>query len=93
MVPFTIARDLIDEVILVSEEEIYEAVSFLLQAAQMVVEGSGAVGVAALLSGKADLKGRKVAVILSGGNMDIELLSRIMGIRKVGQISKVREGK
>jgi threonine dehydratase len=78
IVPFTIARDLIDEVILVSEEEIYEAVFFLLQAAQLVVEGSGAVGVAALLSGKVDLKGKKVAVILSGGNMDIEVLSQIM---------------
>lgn len=82
IVPFTIARDLIDEVILVSEEEIYEAVFFLLQAAQLVVEGSGAVGVAALLSGKVDLKGKKVAVILSGGNMDIEVLSQIMGSRQ-----------
>ena len=79
IVPFTIARDLIDEVILVSEEEIYEAVFFLLQVAQLVVEGSGAVGVAALLSGKVDLKGEKVAVILSGGNMDMEVLSQIMG--------------
>jgi threonine dehydratase len=74
IVPFTIARDLIDEVILVSEEEIYEAVFFLLQAAQLVVEGSGAVGVAALLSGKVDLKGKKVAAILSGGNIDLEVL-------------------
>jgi threonine dehydratase len=78
IVPFTIARDLIDEVILVSEEEIYEAVFFLLQMAQLVVEGSGAVGVAALLSGKVDLKGKKVAVILSGGNIDIEVLSQIL---------------
>jgi threonine dehydratase len=82
IVPFTIARSLIDEVILVSEEEIYEAVFFLLQTAQLVVEGSGAVGVAALLSGKVDLKGKKVAVILSGGNIDIEVLSQIMGSRQ-----------
>jgi threonine dehydratase len=79
IVPFTIASDLIDKVILVSEAEIYEAVFFLLQAAQLVVEGSGAVGVAALLSGKVDLKGKKVAVILSGGNMDMEVLSQIIG--------------
>ncbi len=78
IVPFTIARDLIDEVVLVSEEEIYEAVFLLLQAAQLVVEGSGAVGVAALLSGKVDLKGKKVAVILSGGNMDMKVLSQIV---------------
>jgi len=58
IVPFTIARGLIDEVILVSEEEIYEAVFFLLQAAQLVVEGSGAVGVAALLSGNGSTGGR-----------------------------------
>jgi len=81
-VPFTIARDLIDEVILVGEEEIYEAVFFLLQAAQLVVEGSGAVGVAALLAGKVDLKGKKVAVILSGGNIDIKVLSHVMGSRQ-----------
>ncbi len=78
LVPFTIARNLIDEVVLVGEEEIYKAVFFLLQAAQLVVEGSGAVGVAALLSGKVNLRGKKVAVILSGGNIDIEVLSQIM---------------
>jgi threonine dehydratase len=89
IVPFTIARDLIDEVILVSEEEIYEAVFFLLQAAQLVVEGSGAVGVAALLSGKVDLKGKKVAVILSGGNIDMGVLSQIMGQRATVQTSEV----
>ena len=84
IVPFTIARDLIDEVTLVSEEEIYEAVFFLLQVAQLVVEGSGAVGVAALLSGKVDLKGKKIAVILSGGNMDMEILGQIRGQRGLG---------
>ena len=95
IVPFTIARDLIDEVILVSEEEIYEAVFFLLQAAQLVVEGSGAVGAAALLSSKVDLKGKKVAVILSGGNIDMGVLSQIIGKgtgRRKGDRSKFGEG-
>ena len=63
---------------------LYEAIFFLLQAAQLVVEGSGAVGVAALLSGKVDLKGKKVAVILSGGNIDMAILIQIMGQRGLG---------
>ncbi len=76
IVPFTIARDLIDEVVLVDDDEIYEAIFVLLDKAHLVVEGSGAVGVAALLSGKIDLRGKKVAVVLSGGNIDTEVLSQ-----------------
>jgi len=84
IVPFGIARDLIDEVVLVDEEEVREAVFTLLEAEQLVVEGSGAVGVAALLFDKVDLKGRKVVTVISGGNIDIDLLFEIVqhGLRK-----------
>lgn len=77
--PFEIMRDRIEEMVLVSEEEMCEAVCVLLEQEQLVVESSGAVGVAALLTGKVQLPGQRVAVVLSGGNMDSGLLGRIMG--------------
>jgi len=79
IMPFQIAKDLIDEVVLVNEEETREAIFALLEAEQLVVEGSGAVGVAALLFDKVDLKGRKVVAVISGGNIDIDLLFEILG--------------
>lgn len=79
IMPFQIAKDLIDEVVLVNEEETREAIFALLEAEQLVVEGSGAVGVAALLFDKVDLKGRKVVAVISGGNIDIDLLAEILG--------------
>jgi threonine dehydratase len=81
IVPFEIAKDLIDEVVLVNEEEAREAIFALLDAEQLVVEGSGAVGVAALLFDKVALKDRKVVAVISGGNIDIGLLSQILGER------------
>jgi threonine dehydratase len=76
--PFEIAGHLIDEIVLVSEEETRAAVFALLELAQLVVEGAGAVGIAALLAGKVDLAGRKVATVLSGANIDASLLFEIM---------------
>ena len=81
IMPFQIAKDLIDEVVLVNEEETREAIFALLEAEQLVVEGSGAVGVAALLFDKVDLKGRKVVAVISGGNIDIGLLFEILSER------------
>jgi len=81
IVPFEIAKDLIDEVILVNEEETREAILALLEAEQLVVEGSGAVGVAALLFDKVGLKGKKVVAVISGGNIDIGLLAEILAER------------
>ena len=69
----------VDEVISVDDEEIASAILYLLEKQKLVVEGAGSVGVAALLHHKLDnLKGKNVAVILSGGNMDVTLLSVII---------------
>jgi len=78
IVPFQIARDLIDEVVLVNEEEVREAIFVLLETEHLVVEGSGAVGVAALLFDKVNLRDKKVVAVLSGANIDIDLLFEIM---------------
>jgi len=79
--PFEVAAHLIDEVVLVSEEETRTAVFALLELAQLVVEGSGAVGIAALLAGKVSLAGKKVVAVLSGANIDASLLFEIMDER------------
>ena len=63
----------------VGEDEIASAILFLLEKQKVLVEGAGAVGVAALLHGKIDLpKGSKVGVVLSGGNIDVTMLSLII---------------
>jgi threonine dehydratase len=63
----------------VCEDEIASAILFLLERQKVLVEGAGAVGVAALLHGKIDLpKGSKIAVVLSGGNIDVTMLSLII---------------
>jgi len=63
----------------VGEDEIASAILFLLEKQKVLVEGAGAVGVAALLHGKLDLpKGSKIGVVLSGGNIDVTMLSLII---------------
>lgn len=69
----------VDQFITVDEREIASAILFLLEKQKLVVEGAGAVGVAALLHHKLPhLEGKKVAVVLSGGNVDVTLLSVII---------------
>jgi len=61
------------------EDEIASAILFLLEKQKVLVEGAGAVGVAALMHGKIDLpKGSKIAIVLSGGNIDVTMLSLII---------------
>jgi threonine dehydratase len=67
---------LVDDIVLVTEDEIAEAMALLLERCKLVVEGAGAVGVAALLGGKVPPRGVTVAV-LSGGNVDAGLLAAI----------------
>ena len=76
---FEMGKHLIDDMVLVEEEDIEDAIRFLLQQHRWVVEGSGAVGVAALLNGRWSAPGRKVGIVLSGGNLDYGLLKRIIG--------------
>ncbi len=69
----------VDELELVSEDEIAEAILFLLEKQKLLVEGAGAVGVASLMQNRVNLKkGSKVGVVLSGGNIDVTMLSLII---------------
>ena len=78
---FGLVRDRVDDLVLVSEDEIAAAMAFALEREHLVLEGGGAVGIAALLAGKAEGLGRTVALILSGGNVDLALLLEIAGRR------------
>jgi len=84
-------EDLLDDIVHVSDEEISEAIVLLLERAKLVVEGAGAVGVAALLSGKAGGSGTAVPV-LSGGNIDATMLISVMrhGLTVAGRYLVVR---
>jgi threonine dehydratase len=73
----SILSDVVDELVDVDDELISEAIVLLLERAKLVVEGAGAVGVAALLGGKVGGSG-PVAIILSGGNIDPTLLISVM---------------
>lgn len=75
---YEVAQKYVDDVVLVEEEETKQAIRMLLETQQLVVEGSGAVGIAALLAHKTLLEGKRVAVVLSGGNIDMTLLKAIL---------------
>ena len=83
--PFAIIRSELDRVIELSEAETAAAVLLLLERAKTVVEGAGAVGLAACLGGRLPESASKVAVILSGGNIDTNLLDRILNLALVQQ--------
>ncbi len=76
-VPFTIARQLVDDIVLVSEDELKRAMMALIDAEQLLIEASGAAGLAAVLFGKVYARG-KVVVVLSGGNIDVPTLRQIL---------------
>lgn len=75
---YEIVKEQVDQIVTVSEEDIANAVLMLLERFKLVAEGSGAVTVAALLNGCLDMTDKKVVALISGGNIDVNLLSRIV---------------
>ena len=69
---------LIDEIVLVTDEEIADGIRLLIETSRQVAEGAGAAAVAAAMAHKPELAGKKVGLILSGGNITIEQLTRIL---------------
>lgn len=76
---FAMIRDLVDETVLLSEHEIAEGMRVLYRTQQIVAEGGGAVGAGLLLTDKVDVTGGKVAVVVSGRNVDMDVFTRIIG--------------
>ena len=89
--PFSIIKELVDDVVTVSEDSLARALIFLLERSKMVVEPAGAVGVAALMDGKIENPGN-TAVILSGGNIDPMLMLKVIqrGLAAAGRYLVVR---
>ncbi len=74
---FRMVQDIVDDVVLLTEEEIAEGMFFALNEHHLVVEGAGAVGIGALLARKVSKLGKKVVVVISGGNASLPLLMQI----------------
>jgi threonine dehydratase len=71
-------RRYVDEIVTVDEESIAQAITLLLERTKLVVEGAGALGLAALLTGAIRPAGRETVIVLSGGNIDINLLANVV---------------
>ena len=68
----------VDEIVTVTDDEISAAILALMEQHKLVTEGAGAVSVAAAMFGKVDLQGKKAVCVLSGGNIDVTILSRVI---------------
>ena len=68
----------VDEIVTVTDDEIASAILSLMEQQKLVAEGAGAVAVAAAMAGKVDLKGKKTVCLVSGGNIDVTILSRVI---------------
>lgn len=80
---FAVIREHVDEIVTVTEAEIVDAMRFLWERLKIVVEPSSAVPVAAVLSGKLPVRGLRVGIILSGGNVDLEPLFQALAARSL----------
>jgi threonine dehydratase len=87
-----IVRQVVDEILLVSERDMERAVSLFLQIEKTVAEGAGAAGLAALLAHPERLKGRKVGLVLTGGNIDPRLLATVIlrDLARSGRMARLR---
>lgn len=88
--PFDLVKKYVDEIVTVSEGEIAKAVLILLEIEKTVAEGAAAVPLAALLNKKVSLAGKNVGLVLSGGNIDMNLISRIIesGLIQDGRLGR-----
>ena len=84
---FSIVKDYVDEIALVSDDEVSSAILALIEKQKMIAEGAGAAAVAAVMFNKFDTKGKRVVAVVSGGNIDVTSLSRVIdrGLRNSGR--------
>ena len=85
---FFIMEKKVDEILTVQEDEIASAILMLMERKRVVAEGAGAAPLAALLSKRGRIRGRKVVLLISGGNIDVHLLDRIIekGLAQTGRV-------
>lgn len=87
-----VIREIVDDIMLVSEPELETAVSLLLQIEKTVVEGGGAAGLAAVMANPEKFKGKNVGIVLSGGNIDTRLLANVLlrDLARSGRLARLR---
>ncbi len=85
-------RALVDDIVLVTEKEIEQALSLLITIEKTVTEGAGAAALAAVLADEARFEGRSIGLVLSGGNIDTRLLSGVLTrqLAREGRLSQLR---
>lgn len=88
---FELCRQYVDEIVTVTEDEICAAILALIEGHKLIAEGAGAVSVAAAMFNKADIAGKNVCCIVSGGNIDVTILSRVInrGLMKGGRTTEM----
>ena len=75
---FALVRDYVDDIALVTDDEVASAILALIEEQKMIAEGAGAAAAAAVMFRKFDLRGKRVVVVVSGGNIDVTSLSRVI---------------
>jgi threonine dehydratase len=88
---FDLCSKYVDEIVTVSEDEIASAILTLMETQKTVAEGAGATSVAAAMFGKVEVGARKTVCLVSGGNIDVSILSRVItrGLTKTGRITEI----
>lgn len=88
---YALCREYLDGIVTVTDDEIATAILTLMEQQKLVAEGAGAVAVAALMFEKLPLKGKKTCAIVSGGNIDVNILSRVItrGLLTTGRLSEL----
>lgn len=88
---YELVKEYVDEIALVTDDEVASAILALMEKQKMIAEGAGATAVAAVMFNKFDLKGKRVAAIVSGGNIDVTSLSRVIdrGLLNSGRSSSL----
>ena len=88
---FELCSKYVDEIVTVTDDEVATAILALIEQQKMIAEGAGAVSVAAVLFDKLPIKGKKVVCLVSGGNIDVTILSRVIdrGLQKAGRLAEL----
>ena len=91
-ITFEMVEKYVDEIVTVSDDEIATAILTLIEQQKLVSEGAGAVAVASVIFDKLPIQGKKVCALVSGGNIDVNILSKVInrGLLKSGRVSEIK---
>ena len=92
VITYELCSQYVDEIVTVTDDEIATAILTLMEQQKLVAEGAGVVAVAAVMFGKLPIAGKKVCAVISGGNIDVSILSRVInrGLLTTGRLSELK---